>query len=75
MSQLKIKFESSEDINSFLHIVNSYPYDMDLSKGRIIIDAKSVLGIMNLGFNNEVVLSIHTEECLELVEKLEKFAA
>lgn len=73
MNQIRIKFQSSEDVNSFIQIVNQYPYDMDLSKGRIIIDAKSILGIMTLGFDNEVILSIHTEECQELVNQLEKF--
>lgn len=75
MNQMKVVFQTPEEINEFVNIVKNYPYDMDLEKGRIIIDAKSILGIMNFGVNNEVVLKVHAEFCEELKSDLERFVA
>lgn len=75
MNQMKVVFQTPEEINEFVNIVKNYPYDMDLEKGRIIIDAKSILGIMNFGVNNEVILKVHAEFCEELKSDLERFVA
>lgn len=75
MSKMKIMFESPEDIQEFLKIVEDYPYDMDLARGSVIVDAKSILGIMNLGVKNEITLNVHAESCHELKADIIKFIA
>ena len=35
------------------NIVEKYPFDMDMKRGRYIVDAKSLLGLMNLGFDHK----------------------
>lgn len=75
MSKMKIMFESPEDIQAFLNIIEGYPYDMDLSKGSITVDAKSILGIMNLGIKNEITLNVHAESCHELAKEIKPFIA
>ena len=52
-----------------------YEFDIDVRRGRIVVDAKSLLGIMHLGLNNILELKMHSEECGELQAKLEKYAA
>ncbi len=73
MSKMTIMFESPEDIEAFVNIVNEFPYDMDLEKGSIIIDAKSFLGIMNLGVQNAVTLHVHSDSCHELQKQIKPF--
>lgn len=75
MSKMKIIFDSPEDIQAFISIIEDYPYDMDLSRGSVIVDAKSILGIMNLGVKSEITLNIHTESCSELEDNIKQFIA
>ena len=56
MSQRTIIFSSPEDVLNFVRTVEKYPYDMDLESGRAVVDAKSLLGLMNLGLNKEIEL-------------------
>ena len=48
---------------------------MDMKRGRFVVDAKSILGIMNLGFNNPIELKIYDEDCEELKQEISKYAA
>ena len=41
-------------------------YDMDMKRGRFVVDAKSILGIMNLGLNNVISLQVYGDHCEEL---------
>ena len=52
MNQMIIKFQNPEEVLDFVNKVAKYPYDMDMKRGRFVVDAKSILGIMNLGFNH-----------------------
>lgn len=68
-------FESVEDIQAFLNIIQDYPYDMDLSKGSVIVDAKSLLGIINLGIQKSITLNVYADACDELEEDIKQFIA
>ena len=61
MSQRTIIFSSPEDVLNFVRTVEKYPYDMDLESGRAVVDAKSLLGLMNLGLNKEIELKVYDE--------------
>lgn len=73
MNKTKIIFETIEDIQEFSKIVKNYPFDMDMSKGSIVIDAKSLLGLMSLGTNNELILTIQGDFSSELLDKIKPF--
>ncbi len=75
MSKMTIMFETPEDVKEFVNIVKDYPYDIDLERGRFVVDAKSILGIMNLGVQNEITLKAHTDVCEELRKELKQFIA
>ena len=75
MSKMKVMFQTPEEINHFVNIVNMYPFDMDMEKGSITVDAKSILSIMRLGVKTEMMLKVYAEQCTELVEDLEKYIA
>lgn len=75
MSKITIMFESPEDIQQFLNIIEGYPYDMDLIRGSVIVDAKSILGIMNLGIQNKITLNVHADSCHDLEKDIKQFIA
>ena len=39
------------------------------------VDAKSLLGLMNLGFNKEIELKVYEDECQDLLQDIEKYLA
>lgn len=75
MSEMKITFKNPEEILDFVNTVSKYDFDMDLKKGRIVVDAKSLLGIMHLGINNIIELQVYGDDCEELKQEIPKYAA
>ena len=75
MSKRIVVFQNPSDILEFVRKVEEYPYDMDMKRGRYIVDAKSLLGLMNLGFQNEIELKVYEEECDDLWKDIEKYVA
>ena len=55
MNEMKITFKNPDEILEFVKTVSKYEFDMDIRKGRVVVDAKSLLGVMHLGLNNEMV--------------------
>ena len=60
MSTMNITFKHPDEIIDFL---------------KTVVDAKSLLGIMNLGLNNVIELQMYADDCTELERQLERFAA
>ena len=56
-------------------MVSQYDFDIDVRRGRVVVDAKSLLGIMHLGLNNVMDLKLHSDDCEELQKKILKYAA
>lgn len=62
MNEMMIKFKNPEEILNFVNTVTKYPYEMDMKRGRFTVDAKSLMGIMNLGLNSPIELRIYGED-------------
>lgn len=75
MSKINVTFKNPNDVLDFVRRVEKYPYHMDLSRGTIVVDAKSLLGIMNLGFNQIASLKVYTDEISDLCKDIEPFIA
>ena len=56
MSTMNITFKHPDEIIDFLNTVCKFDFNMDMRRGRAVVDAKSLLGIMNLGLNNVIEL-------------------
>ena len=54
MREMNLTFRNPDEVLDFVKTVEQYPFDMDLCRGSVVVDAKSLLGIMNLGFNQTV---------------------
>lgn len=75
MSTMNITFKHPNEIIDFLNTVCKFDFNMDMRRGRAVVDAKSLLGIMNLGLNNVIELQMYADDCTELERQLERFVA
>ena len=76
MGEMKLTFKTPEEIYEFVNTVSKYEFDVDVRRGRVVVDAKSLLGIMHLGLLNSILdLKIHSGDCEELQRKLVKYGA
>ncbi|MGB9679730.1 MAG: HPr family phosphocarrier protein [Thermoanaerobacteraceae bacterium] len=76
MKEFKIKLTSIESVKNFVEKMAKYPFEIDVTSGRYVIDAKSIMGLFSLNLENELVLVPHTndEESLNKIKKdLEEF--
>ncbi len=70
MKQLDILLNSMNDVRIFVNIVNKYEFDVDLTSGRYVVDAKSILGIYSLDLSKAIRVDIHCDD-----ERADKFIA
>ena len=75
MKQFNIKLSLAENVQTFVNMVNRYPYDMDLRAGRHVVDAKSILGIFSLDLSKPITLEVYSDECEDLMSDLKPFLA
>lgn len=57
-----IKISLIEDIKRFISIVDSIECDIDLVKGSVIVDAKSLMGVFIIDVSQPTKIVIHSEE-------------
>ena len=53
---MKLRFHSIENATDFVKKVSMLHFDVNLYDGSIIIDAKSIVGVLNLDFNKTFVV-------------------
>ncbi len=73
MKQKKIRLTTINDAMEFVKRASRCDFDIDVFYNRVVIDAKSLLGILVLGLNQEVNLSIYADECSQLCQDIEKY--
>ena len=73
MKTVKIRLSSIEAVRNFVEIVRKFEGDIDLSSGRYIVDAKSIMGIFSLDLMNPITLTAHSDDCDKLLESLRDY--
>ncbi|MBU3804477.1 MAG: HPr family phosphocarrier protein [Candidatus Cellulosilyticum pullistercoris] len=74
MKSIYITLNSIEKVKLFVNTINIYNSDFDLSSGRYIIDAKSIMGIFSLDLSTPLRLDIYNDECAEdVISALKEF--
>ncbi len=73
MSRFTIMLKSINDVKEFVRIVNEFPYDIDLSSGRYIVDAKSIMGIFSLDLARPIVVDVHEADAEALRLRLKQY--
>lgn len=61
MKTFNILLSSINDIKAFVNIVNKYEFDVDLTSGRYVVDAKSIMGIFSLDLSKPIKVDVHAE--------------
>ena len=48
MQKIELKFDQPEEIIDFVRIMNRYECDADVKYGSMVVDAKSIVGVLSL---------------------------
>ncbi len=70
MKIVNIRLSTIEEVKKFVNTVSLYDCDIDLKSGRYVVDAKSIMGIFSLDLLNKIEMTIHCDECDELLGAL-----
>ena len=73
MKTCMIRLSTIQDVRTFVDIVTAANTDVDLSSGRYVVDAKSIMGIFSLDLMSPITLTAHCEDATELFADLDRF--
>lgn len=69
MEELEVYFQTMEDVVAFVRRANQIEADVDLQFGHILVDAKSLQGVIAMGLGSHARAVIHStdKELLKLL--------
>lgn len=73
MKVVNIKLSTIEQVREFVNVVSSFDGEIDLKSGRYVVDAKSIMGIFSLDLLNPIEMTVHSDDCAELMDKIKGF--
>lgn len=73
MLEKKIRLGAVNDVAEFVRAAERCQYDVDVFYNRMIIDAKSIMGVMSLDLTQVLTVKYAKEDC-SLENVLNKFA-
>lgn len=56
MKEKKIRLMATEDVQEFVNAAERCEFDIDVLHERVMIDAKSLLGVLGLGLSKELTV-------------------
>lgn len=57
MDAKKIKLQATEDVKEFVESASQCDFDIDIFYNRIVVDAKSILGVFSLDLTKDLYVS------------------
>ncbi|WHH60382.1 HPr family phosphocarrier protein [Petroclostridium sp. X23] len=73
MKAFNIMLHSINDVKNFVNVVNRYDFDVDLTSGRYVVDAKSIMGIFSLDLSKPIKVEVHDDDCESFLENIKPF--
>ena len=73
MKTFNIMLRSINDVKDFVNVVNKYDFDVDLTSGRYVVDAKSIMGIFSLDLSKPIRVEVHVEDCENFCNEIKAF--
>ena len=73
MKTFNIILKSINDVKDFVNVVNKYDFDVDLTSGRYVVDAKSIMGIFSLDLSKPIKVEVHADECERFFDEIRSF--
>ena len=62
MKSFNILLKSINDVKDFVNISNKYDFEIDLTSGRYIVDAKSIMGIFSLDLSKSIKVEVRSDD-------------
>ena len=73
MKTFNLMINSINDVKDFVNIVSKYDFDVDLTSGRYVVDAKSIMGIFSLNLSKPIKVEVHDDNCEDFMNELRRF--
>lgn len=73
MKEKMIRLATVDEVKKFVSAALQCDFDVDVCYNRIVIDAKSILGVFSLDLRNDLTVRMHGEN-LEFEELLDQLA-
>ncbi len=73
MKEFTVVLGSINDVKTFVNVVTKYDFEIDLTSGRYVVDAKSIMGIFSLDLTKPIKVEAHCDDCSELLSELAAF--
>lgn len=75
MLTLQVKLDTIELVKSFSSLMNTYDGECDLTSGRYVVDAKSIMGVFSLDLAKPLKLHLHNGISPKLMAALKPYLA
>lgn len=62
MTERQIKFQAADDVKEFVNAASRCDFDIDIFYNRIIIDAKSILGVLSMDLTKVMTVKCYGED-------------
>lgn len=69
----QIKLSAAEDVKEFVAAASKSEFDIDVFYNRIIIDAKSILGVLSMDLTRELTVRCYGEDPA-FFQRIQKYA-
>lgn len=73
MNSFNIMLKSINDVKDFVNMANRYDFDIDLTSGRYVVDAKSIMGIFSLDLSKPIKVEARIDKSDEFCEDIKRF--
>lgn len=73
MKTFNLLLSSINDVKDFVNIVSKYDFDVDLTSGRYVVDAKSIMGIFSLDLSKPIKVEVREDNCDDFMGEVAKF--
>lgn len=73
MTTFNLLINSINDVKDFVNSVSKYDFDVDLTSGRYVVDAKSIMGIFSLDLSKPIKVEVHSDNCEAFLNEVKRF--
>ena len=74
MSERKIRLNGARDAELFVQAAERCSYEVDVCYNRVVIDAKSLMGVLSMDLRKVLTVRYHHDADREFDKVLEKYA-
>lgn len=74
MIEKKIFLKTLDDVKSFVGIMSTKSYDIELLSGKYVVNAKSVMGVLSLDLTFPITMVANTDTDTEILQEIDAYA-